>query len=48
MSPTNKEITGDCKFKDLTPTGITCPQCNAGELSPARGRFGAIYKCTNT
>jgi len=35
-----------CQFSDLKPTGITCPDCKKGELDPARGRFGPIYKCT--
>jgi len=37
-----------CKFSDLKPTGIPCPECRMGELDPARGRFGPIYKCANT
>lgn len=35
-----------CQFGDLKPTGIRCPECKKGELDPARGRFGPIYKCT--
>ncbi|MCG8354084.1 MAG: hypothetical protein MI920_00795 [Kiloniellales bacterium] len=35
----------DCAFADLTPTGVTCPQCGAGKLVPARGRFGPVYRC---
>jgi len=36
-----------CKFSELTPTGVRCPQCRKGELDPARGRFGPIYKCSH-
>ncbi len=36
----------DCKFTELTPSRITCPECAKGELNPARGRFGPVYKCT--
>ena len=32
----------------LEPTGVPCPACGEGTLEPARGRFGPIYKCTNT
>lgn len=42
MSPTPAE---EYKITDLTPSGVTCPECHQGELVPARGRFGAIYKC---
>ncbi len=35
----------DCKFTELTPTGVTCPDCKWGELNPVRGRFGPVYKC---
>lgn len=31
---------------EIAPTNITCPECGAGTLEPARGRFGPIYKCT--
>ncbi len=34
-----------CKFQGLTKPGISCPLCQKGELVPARGRFGPIYKC---
>lgn len=37
----------DCKFSELTPSGVTCPECKEGELNPARGRFGPVYKCTH-
>lgn len=35
-----------CPHADLPPTGVKCPQCRAGTLELARGRFGPIYKCT--
>ncbi len=35
----------DCPFDELTPTGIKCPECKKGQLVPARGRFGPVYKC---
>lgn len=34
------------QFSDLVPTGVKCPQCRRGELDPARGKFGPIYRCT--
>jgi DNA topoisomerase-1 len=39
----------DCKYiKKEAPktTGITCPECNQGELVERRGRYGAFYSCS--
>ncbi|UCH90566.1 MAG: hypothetical protein JSU60_05480 [Nitrospirota bacterium] len=41
--PTKKE---GCNFRELTSTGVKCPQCRKGVLDPSRGRFGPVYKCT--
>lgn len=37
-----------CSVEDLPPTGVKCPNCKKGELDPARGQFGPLYKCTRT
>jgi len=34
-----------CAHAALGPTGVRCPLCGQGELAPARGRFGPVYKC---
>jgi len=36
-----------CDFDQLTPTGVVCPRCREGELDPARGRYGPIYRCSH-
>ena len=36
-----------CPDEGLGPTGVKCPECRKGTLEVARGRFGAIYKCTH-
>lgn len=37
----------DCPDLGLPPTEVRCPDCSQGTLELARGRFGAIYKCTH-
>ena len=39
----------DCKYIKKEPpksTGITCPECEQGELVERRGRFGPFYSCS--
>ena len=43
-----KESCHDCPLEKLKPTTVRCTECNAGVFIPARGRFGLIYKCSNT
>jgi len=39
----------DCRYKPPKPvtlTGITCPECNQGQILERRGRFGPFYGCS--
>jgi len=37
-----------CAHANLPPTNVKCPECRKGTLEVARGRFGPIYKCTQS
>ena len=37
----------ECRFEDLKPTNVRCPDCRKGKFEPARGRFGPIWRCSN-
>ncbi|HSD29596.1 MAG TPA: type I DNA topoisomerase, partial [Vicinamibacteria bacterium] len=39
----------DCRYKPPKPvalTGVTCPECNQGQILERRGRFGPFYGCS--
>jgi DNA topoisomerase-1 len=39
----------DCRYKPPKPvalTGVTCPQCNLGQILERKGRFGPFYGCS--
>ena len=39
----------DCRYKPPKPvtlTGVTCPECDQGEILERKGRFGPFYGCS--
>jgi DNA topoisomerase I len=39
----------ECRYKPPKPvalTGVTCPECNQGQIVERRGRFGPFYGCS--
>jgi len=39
----------ECRYKPPKPvalTGVTCPECNRGQIVERRGRFGPFYGCS--
>jgi DNA topoisomerase-1 len=39
----------ECRYKPPKPvalTGVTCPECNRGQILERRGRFGPFYGCS--
>jgi DNA topoisomerase I len=39
----------ECRYKPPKPvalTGVTCPECNQGQILERRGRFGPFYGCS--
>ena len=43
----NRDKIHDCPLAELRPVRVDCPACGHPEFEPARGRFGAIWRCAN-